>query len=112
MLNEFAMQNFDWSAAEKKIARKAFDSAVQAELHEFVLEFKAKASSVQEVESVWKIRDWVDKKQREIDAEYDYRYSQLIFVFARLVKSGKLNLANLSGLSDDKIQAIKHLSEI
>lgn len=106
------MRKFDWSATEKKIARKAFDSAVQAELHAFILEFKAKASSVQDVESVWKIRDWVDKRQREIDAEYDYRYSQLIFVFARLVKNGKLNLANLSGLSDEKIQEIKHISKM
>lgn len=106
------MHNFDWSASEKKIARKAFDSAVQAELQALILEFKAKASSVQEVESVWKIRDWVDKRQREIDAEYDYRYSQLLFVFARLVKHGKLNLTNLSGLSDDKLQEIKHISKM
>ena len=106
------MYNFDWSATEKKIARKVFDSTVQAELHALILEFKAKASSVQEVDSVWKIRDWIDKRQSEIDTEFDYRYSHLILVFARLIRSGKLNLADLSGISGDKLHEIKHISEL
>ncbi len=106
------MHNFDWSATEKKIARKAFDSAIRAELHAFILEFKAKASSVQEVESVWTIRDWMDKRQHEIDIDFDYRYSQLIRVFARLIRSGKLSLADLNGLSEDKLKEINHISQL
>ena len=106
------MRNFNWTAAEKKAARKAFDSALQAELNSFIGEFKAKAHAVQEVAAIWEIRDWLDEKAHQIDVEYDYRYSQLILVFARLVRQRKLGLSDLNGLSEDKLQAIQHIAEL
>ena len=50
-------------------------------------------------------------RQREIDAEFDFRYSQLIFVFARHVRAGKIKIQDLEGLSDDKIVEIQFISE-
>lgn len=106
------MHDFNWTAAEKKAARKAFDSALQTELASFIVDFKAKAHVVQEVAAIWEIRDWLDEKARQIDAEYDYRYSQLIFVFAKLVRRRKLSLSDLNGLSEDKLQAIQDIAEL
>jgi len=106
------MHDFSWSAGEKKIARQAFEAAVQAELRDLILEFKAKANAVQEVGSVWEIRDWLDRRQREIDRDYDYRYSQLIVVFAKLVRRGRIDLADLSGLAEDKRQEIKFIADL
>lgn len=104
------MHDFSWSAGEKKIARQVFEAAVQAELSDLVREFKAKANAVQEVGAVWAIRDWLDERQREIDEDYDYRYSRLIAVFALLVRKGRIDLADLSGLAADKLQKITFIA--
>jgi hypothetical protein len=106
------MLDFSWSAGEKKLARRVFDNAVKAELAAFVSEFKAKAAAVQDVEAIWNIREWLDKRQREIDTEYDFRYSQIIMVFANLVRKQKLEINELAGLAEDKLLAIKKISEM
>ena len=100
-----------WTAAEKKVAHRVFDVAVQRELSQLISEFKSKAAATNNTEALWEIRYWLDKRQREIDAEFDYRYSQLIFVFALLVRSGKLKLEDLAGLSEQKLAAIKFIAE-
>lgn len=38
------------------------------------------------------------QQRRETDRKYDYRYSVLIEVFARLLSKGWLSQANLSGV--------------
>ena len=106
------MLDFSWTVNEKKLARRIFDKAVQSELTEFISKFKARANAVQNVEAIWKIRDWLDKREREIDAEFDFRYSQLIRVFANLIRTGRIDLNELTGLAEEKIMAIKQLSEI
>ena len=100
-----------WTAAEKKVAHRVCDAAVQRELSQLISEFKSKAAATNNTEALWEIRYWLDKRQREIDAEFDYRYSQLIFVFALLVRSGKLKLEDLAGLSEQKLAAIKFIAE-
>jgi hypothetical protein len=106
------MHDFSWSAREKKIAHQIFEAAVQAELHEVIVEFKARASAVQDVGAVWQIRDWLDQRQREIDRDFDYRYSQLIVVFAKLVRRGRIDLADLGGLAQDKLEEITFIAEL
>lgn len=106
------MHDFSWSTGEKKVARQVFETALQAELHDVIVEFKAQASAVQEVGAVWQIRDWLDQRQREIDRDYDYRYSQLILVFAKLVKRGRIDLADLSGLAEVKLQEIQFIADL
>lgn len=50
------------------------------------------------------------KKRREIDGKYDYRYSQLVLVFGRLLNEGWLEIDDLEGLDEDKITKIKLLT--
>ncbi len=45
-------------------------------------------------------------KRNEIDEKYDYRYSVLILVFARLIKDGWLSFEDLEGLAEEKIAQI------
>ena len=97
------MHDLVWTIAEKKIARLAFDTAVSEELNSLISEFKRRAAAIKETADLWEIRDWLTSRQGEIDHEYDYRYSKLIFVFARLVGKDKIKMYQLSGLSEDKI---------
>jgi Photoprotection regulator fluorescence recovery protein len=103
---------FGWSGAEKKIARRAFERALDSELQALLAEFKAKAASIDDPRSVWDIRDWLSKRQRQIDELYDFRYSQLSFVFGRLVRDGKLAMSDLAGLSEDKLEFIQRVVDL
>ncbi len=51
----------------------------------------------------------MNKRVREIENRYDYRYSVLIMVFAGLIKDGWLNFEDLRGLSQEKIDLINAL---
>jgi hypothetical protein len=46
-------------------------------------------------------------RRRDIDQKYDYRYSQLIFIFGCLVREGRVQEAQLAGLSDKKLDQIR-----
>jgi len=48
-------------------------------------------------------------KRLEIDAKYDYRYSVLVSVFARLVQEGWLSEGDLRGLAAEKLEAISRI---
>ena len=100
-----------WTNSEKKLARKVFDAAVERALSQLVEEFKRKAAATSDVESLWKVRDWMNRRQREIDNEFDFRYSQLILVFAKLVRARKLEMAELNGLSEQKLAEIQFIAE-
>ena len=101
------MAHSTWSAAEKKIARRVFEAAVDRELQALLAEFKAKATSIQDPTSIWPIRDWLDRRQREIDSEFDFRYSVLVSVFGRLVRDGRVSIDDLEGLDEDKLAQIR-----
>jgi hypothetical protein len=100
------MQNLVWSTAEKKLARAAFDKALQIELNSLIVEFKANANSVESVETIWEIRAWLNDRQMKIEHTYDFRYSQLIHVFARLIQLQRLQIEDLAGLDSKKIDMI------
>ena len=98
-----------WSASEKKIARRAYDAALERALEKVVADFKASAAAATTPAEVWHIGDALYKKRREIDRTFDYRYSQLPFVFAFLILDGLLEPSQLDGLSQEKIDDIQRL---
>ena len=97
------------AAAEKKIARRAFENALDAALAKIMAEFKAKAAAAAEPSDMWDVEDYLRRKRGEIDETFDYRYSQLPWVFAVLIRQGRLDEAQLSGLSDDKLETIRRV---
>ena len=102
-----AWHDLKWSAAEKKIARQAYDSALESALAKLMAEFKRKANAATAVSEVWEIEDYLREQRRDLDRVFDYRYSQLPMVFAYLLRKGLLDESRLSGLSDDKLEIIR-----
>jgi hypothetical protein len=102
------MHDLKWSASEKKLAHRVFEAALTAELAEIMADFKARAVSVTEPQEMWPLQEYLARKQREIERKYDYRYSQLLLVFARLLREGRIQEAQLTGLSEEKLAYIRH----
>lgn len=106
------MRELKWTEAEKKLSRRAFEVALQAELAEVLQDFKARAAAAQTPEDMWPVEQFLDQRRRELAAKYDYRYSQLILVFGRLIRERRLTEAQLQGLSQDKLEFIRRIAEV
>lgn len=78
----------DWSPAEKKIARRIFDAALHRERAEVMQAFKSRAAKATEPDDMWSTQEFLTKSRNSIDRKFDYRYSQLEFVFGRLLRKG------------------------
>lgn len=103
------MLNEKWTDKEKKIARRAFDAALEREKAATFAAFKQKATSAHSFDDLWAIHQFLEHTYRAIDSKYDYRYSQLIFVFARLLRERRITESELAGLSEEKLGAIRLL---
>lgn len=77
-----------------------------AELAEIMADFKARAA-VAEPHEMWPLQGYLERKQCEIDRKYDYRYSQLLFVFGQLIREGRVQEAQLAGLTEEKLGYIR-----
>ena len=97
----------EWSNAEKKIARQAYEAARQTVLAGTLAEFKAKAAAATTIDDMWSIVDGSRERRRELEALPDYRYSQLPLAFARLIVEGHLDEGQLAGLAEDKLEEIR-----
>jgi hypothetical protein len=102
----------DWSASEKKIARRVFDAALHRELAEVMGTFKSMAKNATEPNDMWSTEEFLTKSRNSIDRKYDYRYSQLEFVFGRLLREGRISEDDLSGIAEDKIQNIVRIGTL
>lgn len=101
-----------WTASEKKIARRIFEAALQRELDETIARFKAKAAQVQQPDDMWALEDFLRKARRAIDSKYDYRYSQLDLVLARLLREKRIDESELSGFSTERQAFIRGVANL
>lgn len=97
-----------WSGSEKKVARRAFEAALDTALSGILSEFRERVAAVTTSAEMWDIEDFLRQRRREVEELFDYRYSQLPFVFARLICLGYLDEAQLAGLSDEKMAIIRN----
>ena len=104
------MNNLEWSKAEKQAARRAYDAAYEKECRAIRAKVVQMLEAEDDVRQIWRVHDYLSEQRRETDDKYDYRYSQLIWVFARLLVEGWITEADLSGLREDKVQKIKYLA--
>ena len=104
------MRDWRWSQAEKIVARRAFEHALHTEGRELIREAKDRAATVEEVSELWQLESWLTQRRREIERQYDYRYSVLPFVFATLLQQGRLRESDLQGLALEKIELIRHMA--
>ena len=106
------MHDIKWSKAEKKTARKAFDLAYNRECADLIKKIQSKAEKLSAPEDIWNLNDFMAKEIRNIGKTYDYRYSVLLWVFARLIKDRWLSIDELEGLSEDKLSRINNLLDL
>ena len=70
-------------------------------------EAKQKADQIKEPADLWDLEHYLTQRRKEIDRKYDYRYSQLDLVFARLLREKWIDEEDLRGLGEDKLRAIR-----
>lgn len=102
----------EWSHSEKLAARRIYDGALKRELEDTMNAAKERAQRITEPSQLWELEDWLRKRRRDIDDKYDYRYSVLIMLFARLMYEGRITESDLNGLQDDKISQIRRILDI
>jgi hypothetical protein len=101
------LRDMKWTPAEKAIARKAYESALQQELAAVIRETKEIAANIKQVSDVWDLEHHLTQLRQEIDRQYDYRYSVLLEVFGNLIRKGRIREEDLRGLGDDKLDYIQ-----
>jgi hypothetical protein len=67
------MRSLNWSAAEKTIARKAFNRALQQELQSVIEKTKKLSAKITEPDDLWKLESYLRHRREEIGRDYDYR---------------------------------------
>ncbi len=105
------MRDFSWSKREKEIARRAFDAAYLRECVAILDMARTMASTAVEPAELWRIHDYLDEQRSATDHKYDYRYSVLILVFARLIREGWLTEEELAGIGEEKLERIRGILE-
>ena len=104
------MPQQEWSKAEKQIARAAFDRALARECAHIMAAVRERAGSIQTMDDVWKLSDYLNELERELPEKYNYRYSRLISIFAWLINDGWLTIDELAGLAENKLAQIQWMT--
>ena len=104
------LRDLRWSQAEKVIARKAFELALEREFASVMDEFNQMMLKVKEAPDLWDIEHYLTERRKGIDRKYDYRYSVLPQVFGCLIRDGRLKEEELQGLGEDKLDYIRQIA--
>ena len=105
-----SVRELHWSTAEKKIARQAFDRALQREFEAVIQETKRLAAAIQQPDDLWRLEDYLRQQRKQIDFRYEFRYSRLLFVFAAFLEAGRVSEQDLQGLDEQKLAEIRCLA--
>src|SRR5258708_4969347 len=97
------IRSLKWSGAEKAVARKAFENALQQDLGAIIRQAKKMAGRIEQPSDLWELERYLTERRKKIDRQYDYRYSVLLFVFAPLIQKSRLREPDLQGLSAEKL---------
>lgn len=107
-----AMNALEWSHSEKMVARKAFDLGLRNQLQATIREANARVARIQEPSELWDFENWLTERRLVINSTFDYRYSVLPVVFARLLRDGCIEESDLLGLEPDKLELIRRGSTL
>jgi len=112
MIEDVDADSIGWSSEEQVVARQAFDLAQQREIDLIIRSLRDRVNTIDTIDQIWQLHDYLSSKRYEIDGKYDYRYGNLLFVFASLVKDGLLNMEELAGIEADKLAKVKAMSRM
>ena len=107
-----SMLDLKWSPADKAVARRAFDLALRRELETVIGEVKKMAGRIEQPSDLWELERYLTVRRKEIDRQYDYRYSVLLLVFGNLLRQGRLSEQELDGLGEDKLTSIRCVAKL
>jgi len=110
LMKEAQMRDMKWNQSEKSIARAAFDKAFKNECNYIIETLRERVSNLSEPKEIWELEDYLSDKRKEIDQKYDYRYSVLIRVFGVLVCEGWIEMKDLEGLGEEKLQRVQSIA--
>ncbi len=96
-----------WTATEKKTARRAFDKAFERHCTTITAEARRMLENVTTPSDIWRVQEYLSEHRKTVDRIYQYKYSDLLLVFSRLMRDGWLTEADLAGLQQEKIARIK-----
>lgn len=103
------MTSTEWSKREKEIARNAYQAAYERECEAILHKVRTMAGEATDPEGLWRIHDYLTEKRKHTDEKYDYRYSVLVFVFARLIREGWIKEEDIAGLSEEKLHEVRQI---
>ena len=101
------IRHLQWSHAEKQIARKAFELALDREFQSVIQRAKDMAGKIEQPTDLWELEHYLTQSRKKIDRTFDYRYSVLIEVFGRLIRERRLSEKELQGLGQEKLESIR-----
>jgi hypothetical protein len=101
-----------WSEGEKEVAQVAFNRAYEREIAALIAEVRDRASTISAIDELWQLHDFLSARRHQIDGKYDYDYSSLLFVFAKLIDEGWLHLNEMEGLDRDKLSKIAAIASM
>jgi Photoprotection regulator fluorescence recovery protein len=101
------VHHLKWSHAEKQIARKGFELALDREFQSVIRRAKDMAGKIEQPTDLWELEHYLTQSRKKIDRTYDYRYSVLTEVFGRLIREGRLSEKEIRGLGRDKLESIR-----
>jgi len=64
--------NTEWTTTEEEVAKKAFDIAYKREIGALIDSVRYRASSLAEIEDMWRLHDFLSVKRHEVDGRYLY----------------------------------------
>jgi len=102
--------NFKWSQKEKEISRQAFEMAYDKKCNNIIEVIKN--HQLAKSDDIWKLGKFIKEQEKEVDRLFEYTYSKLILAFAKFLKEDLIQLADLDGLKEDKIEKIKQIAAI
>jgi hypothetical protein len=106
------MSQQGWTNPEKEIARNLYAKVVLEEYDEIIKDFKRRAQKVKTRDEFWEMENYIKEVHRDLEARFDPRYSQILFVFGSLLRRGKISNEQLKGLSNEKINEIHRIAKL
>jgi hypothetical protein len=101
-----------WSRAEKAVARRAYDAALERELREVMEDARQRASRIRQPSDVWGLEQYLSQRRKEIDRKYQFRTSHLTQVLGELLREKRISERELRGLHEDKLKSMRSFAKL
>lgn len=96
-----------YSKSEKLATRELFELAKHRDYEN--LKSQIASITLDEPQNIWELRELLNKKAKEFDQKYIYRYSTIDQLFAEFILEDLLDISELKGLSKERQKSIEEI---